>query len=187
LQKQAHNDVKSTDEFFLTKCSWWVGMVLVLLAQPMYLVAVTMTKLSILGVIGPFSIIANILLARFFLKERIKLQEYIGISLFIPGTILTLLYAKMENHRYNRIQFNELFYSSLSMSYLITSVTLMIILLICSYYILELYPYSDIEDYQSNINIELSESLANNPTLTDSTSPKEINFKLTLKMTLLAI
>jgi drug/metabolite transporter (DMT)-like permease len=121
IQKKVHNDLKDTGVFYMTKKTWWLGILMVLSSQPLYLVAVSMTKVSILGVVGPFGMLANILLASLFLKERIRLWEYLGMSMFIPGTILTLCFSSFENRRYNRGEFNELFYSTQSIIYLVVS------------------------------------------------------------------
>lgn len=90
VQKKLHNDIEGTGKLYIKEGLWWVGMVLVLLAQPLYLIAIYMVKISILGVIGPFSILASMILAYLFLHEKIRLWDFIGMTLFIPGSILTL-------------------------------------------------------------------------------------------------
>lgn len=152
LQKKVHNDIKGTEQIYLSKPLWWTGLVLVIMSQPLYLVAVYMTKLSILGVVGPFSIIANILLASYFLKERIRLWEYIGMILFIPGTILTLSFSSLENKRYNQREFSELFYSTQSMVYLLVTLIAMALLLGVSHAILKLNPDSPSTEYQEQVD-----------------------------------
>lgn len=99
FQKKAYNQVQGTKDSVLSKFMWWVGLVCVILTQPLYIVGVSMANQSTIGVVGPFALIANILLARIYLKEKISKWEYISIFLLIPGTIVTLSYASMENNR----------------------------------------------------------------------------------------
>jgi len=168
LQKKAHNAVAATGEHYITKRTWWFGLFLVIFSQPMYIISVTMVKVSVLGVVGPFGIIANILLASFFLKERIRLWEYIGMVLFIPGSIMTIACASLKNVRYNVDEFNELFYSPLAMIYLIITFSAMIVCMAIAHMVLKINPeatkrtYSEqIDDLHENMSpvesVELSE------------------------------
>ena len=74
-----------------------------------------MANQSTIGAVGPFALISNLILARFYLHEKITKWEYISICLLIPGVIITLNSASMENKRYTYKEFNELFFSSFSM------------------------------------------------------------------------
>jgi uncharacterized membrane protein len=153
IQKKLHNDIEGTGKMYITQRLWWVGMLLVLLAQPLYLTAIWMVKISILGVIGPFSILASMVLAYLFLHEKIRLWDYVGMTLFIPGSILTLWFSNLENKRYNREEFHVLFYSTRSMIYLFLSISVMIIMMIVCHIILKLNPgtYHD-DDYHQQVD-----------------------------------
>ena len=160
VQKKVHNDIAGSDKLYISQKIWWVGMILVLIAQPLYLIAITLTKISILGVLGPFSILVSILLARAFLNEEIRLWEYIGMGLFIPGSILTLCSSSLTNHRYNREEFHTLFYSKRSMIYLFTNLFLMVVLWIIWHLILKINPGKGGEDsYEEQID-EMTEEIS---------------------------
>jgi drug/metabolite transporter (DMT)-like permease len=90
LQKQAFNYINSTDKSIFKQKLWWIGFVCIMLTQPLYIIGISMVNQSTIGVVGPFSLIANMLLAQFYLNEPIKRMEIVGVSLFIPGCILTL-------------------------------------------------------------------------------------------------
>jgi len=62
------------------------------------------------------------------------------MGLFIPGCILTLVFASMDNHRYNQKEFNDLFFSTLSLSYLGANVGFTFLGLLLSYFILKAHP-----------------------------------------------
>lgn len=124
---------------------------MVIISQPLYISAVAMVKVSIIGVLGPFNIIANIVIARVYLHENIKFWEYIGIALFIPGTIITLMFSCMENHRYNYIQIHEMFYSSKTLTYLFGTVIAMVTMMYISSLILKINPGSN-NDYGQQID-----------------------------------
>lgn len=115
-------------------------MFCVIISQPIHGVSIAMANQSTLGVVGPFSLIANMVLARLYLNEPIRKWEYIGIVLFIPGSILTLLYASMENRRYTRQEFNELFFSFSTMTYLGVTLFIIVIGIVLSEIILTIHP-----------------------------------------------
>lgn len=137
LQKQAYNIVKDTNSSVLKTIHWWIGFLLVALTQPLYIIGISMVNQSTIGVVGPISIIANLLLAKFYLKEDIKFWEIVGVLLFIPGCILTLLNASMTNHRFSQEEFNKLFFSTPSLGYLILNTLVITIGLFGSYTILK--------------------------------------------------
>mmetsp|Transcript_9592 Transcript_9592/g.9374 ORF Transcript_9592/g.9374 Transcript_9592/m.9374 type:complete len:167 (+) Transcript_9592:144-644(+) len=144
-------------------------MGLVLLAQPLYLVAITMTKISILGVLGPIGILASIILARVFLEEKISTVEYLAMILFIPGSIITLCFSSLENHRYNKEEFDTLFYSCRSLTYLFINCILMCVLLPVCHYILKMNPY----DKKVTYHEQLDEPLQDYSTRTPSSNSKD--------------
>ena len=92
--------------------------------QPMYVLGVSMANQSTIGAVGPFALISNMILARFYLDEPIRKWEYISIAILIPGVVITLNYASMENQRYSSDEFNQLFFSTISMLYLFLNLTL---------------------------------------------------------------
>lgn len=103
------------------------------------------------------------LLAKFYLKEPFKKWEIIGISLFIPGAILSLIFSSKQNNRYTLDEVNNLFLSLISMGYLLSNTFLIIVGLICSYYILHKFPSDEdhcpIADHTPNADIEISNSV----------------------------
>jgi len=115
-------------------------------SQPLYIVAQAMANQSTLGVIGPFSIVVNILFGRIFLKEKATALEYFGILLFIPGSIVTLQFATKTNNLLNREEFNEVFFSPLSMTYLGVHFVLSLFLYFLSRTIMKHHPVSDVTE-----------------------------------------
>lgn len=120
-------------------------------------------NVSTLGVLSPFSLIVNMLLAKFYLKEPFKKWEIIGISLFIPGAILSLIFSSKQNNRYTLEEVNNLFLSFLSMGYILTNLILIIVGLICSYYILHKFPSDEdhcpIANHTPSADLEFSNSI----------------------------
>ena len=72
LQKKAFNNVNNTDKAVYKTWHWWIGLFFIILTQPLYLVAISMVNQSTIGVVGPISILASMVLAKFYLKEAIK-------------------------------------------------------------------------------------------------------------------
>lgn len=151
-QKYAHKQAIADSTSYYKKWLWWAGLFLVLVAQPLYIVSQSMANQSTLGVIGPFSIIINIMFGRIILKEKVTKWEYMGVLLFIPGIIVTLKFASKNNERLNREQFNDVFYSPFSMIYLITNIVVLLIFYGTAKKILEINPNEEHED-----NEELSD------------------------------
>ena len=131
-QKYAHNEANKTNSSWYGLLKWWLGLALVIAAQPLYIVSSALANQSTLGVVGPFSLIASMFFARFMLNEKITYWEYWGILLFVPGIILTLMCASMENNHLNQEQFNKIFYSKTSMIYLGFNLTIVLLMAIIS-------------------------------------------------------
>ena len=140
FQKKAFNKVQNTQKSVLSQWIWWIGWILIIIPQPMYVIGVSMANQSTIGAVGPFALISNMILARFYLKEEIRKWEYISIALLIPGVIITLNYASMENQRYSSDEFSQLFFSTISMLYLFLNLIAICCLLILSNVILDIHP-----------------------------------------------
>lgn len=139
LQRKAY--IKSIDRgTVLKELKWWLGFFLVIISQPLYIVAVNFANQSTLGVVGPFALISNIILARVYLNEIIRRWEYIGIMFFIPGAILTLVFASKENNHFTREEFNNIFFTTLTMTYLLVNIGFIACGLLISYFILAVHP-----------------------------------------------
>lgn len=147
VQKYAHKDAIAENTGFYTQWLWWVGLVCVIIAQPLYIISSSMANQSTLGVIGPFSIIVNIVFARVMLNEKVTKWEYGGILLFIPGIIVTLKYASMKNERLNREQFNDTFYSKVPMTYLMINLVLIAVMAVVSNAILKVHPPNEYKEF----------------------------------------
>lgn len=159
-QKYAHKQAIADDTSYYKKWLWWVGLFLVLVAQPLYIVSQSMANQSTLGVIGPFSIIINILFGRIILHERVTKWEYMGVLLFVPGIIVTLKFASKNNERLNREQFNNVFYSPTSMIYLGANIVILLIFYGTAKKILEINPdegHEDLSDDDQQITGEISQ------------------------------
>ncbi|CAI2373100.1 unnamed protein product [Moneuplotes crassus] len=140
LQKQAFNLIHNSEKSVFKSIHWWIGLAFIILTQPFYLVGISMVNQSTIGVVGPFSLVANMLLAKFYLKEPIRKCEYIGLTCFVFGCIITLMYASMENNRYSQEKFNEYFFSTVSMTYLFVNLLLIMVGLVASDYIIQANP-----------------------------------------------
>mmetsp|Transcript_14060 Transcript_14060/g.12416 ORF Transcript_14060/g.12416 Transcript_14060/m.12416 type:complete len:100 (+) Transcript_14060:1-300(+) len=75
FQKQAFNKVNNTERSIFKTWHWWVGLFFIIFTQPLYLVGISMVNQSTTGVVGPISIIINMFLAKFYLKESIRRME----------------------------------------------------------------------------------------------------------------
>lgn len=137
MQKHGHKDAIASDTNYLKNWNWWFGLILVLISQPLYIVSQSMANQSTLGVVGPFSIIINIIFGRLFLDEIVTRWEYFCILLFVPGAILTLNFASKNNDLMNREEFNKTFYDPISLTYLGGHVLVLVILSYISHKILQ--------------------------------------------------
>jgi len=115
---------------------WWLGVFLIILCQPIYIFAAILVKISVTGVIDPFKLLINISLARIYLDEKIGFLEAIGITMFILGAVMTLLFSKPENHLYGREEINMILYSDTVILYLGLSFLAMVICFTLWHYIL---------------------------------------------------
>ncbi|CAI2373217.1 unnamed protein product [Moneuplotes crassus] len=162
LQKQGYNIVQRSETAVMKNLHWWIGFILIAITQPLYLVGISMVNQSTIGVVGPISIIANLLLAKFYLKENIRKWEVIGVLLFIPGCIITLLSASMKNQRYTQQEFNKVFFSSTSMGYLVSNIFCILIGLLLSYFILAAQEKCEMEeDHEAEDSDTSEDSLLN--------------------------
>ena len=60
FMKKAYNRIQGLHKSVLRKPLWWIGCLLTMLSQPMYMAGVAMANQSTIGVLSPFSLIANI-------------------------------------------------------------------------------------------------------------------------------
>jgi len=54
-----------------------------------------------LSAVGPFAVVANIILGKFYLKEKVSLLSYIACFFLISGSIVTLVFSNYGNEKYN--------------------------------------------------------------------------------------
>jgi uncharacterized membrane protein len=122
LQKLAHNKASEENSTIYKSWHWWIGFLMVMISQPLYIVSQTMANQSTLGVMGPVSIIVHVIFARYYLDEKMTYCEICGILLFVPGTITTLIFASKHNNLLNREEMDDKFYSFWSQFYCWTNV-----------------------------------------------------------------
>ena len=146
VQKYAHNEAVRTNTKYYYSKIWWLGMFLIILALPLYVISTILANQSTLWVVGPFTLIASLLLSKFMLNEVISCWEYCGIALFVPGVVLTLLFASMENNRLNQEQFNKIFYSKGPMTYFLINIGLVLIMSILSFMVVMNFQSSNQSD-----------------------------------------
>ena len=137
LQKEGHNKSNTQNSSIYKSCHWWIGFVLVLLSQPLYIISQTLANQSTLGVVGPTSIIVHVMFARFYLHEVLSWWEILGILFFVPGTIITLIFASKSNDLLNKEEFNEKFWNPIAQIYLWGNVCCCIVLYFLAYKIIK--------------------------------------------------
>ena len=84
------------------------------------------------------------------------------MALFIPGAILTLSYASLENHLYNSDQFEALFFSTFSLWFLLVNFVGMVVSYIASEIIIKMYPTlpneKEVQNSKNSVDIEMDAS-----------------------------
>ncbi|CAI2370428.1 unnamed protein product [Moneuplotes crassus] len=137
LQKEGHNKSEIGSSTVYKSLHWWIGLVMVIISQPLYIVSQTLANQSTLGIVGPTSIIVHVLFARFYLHEILSWCEIAGILLFVPGTIITLIFASKHNDLLDKDEFKEKFWAPMSQIYLWGNVVGCFILYFLSYKIIK--------------------------------------------------
>lgn len=107
-------------------------------------------NVSTLGILSPFSLIANMILAKFYLKESVKKWEGIAMCFFIPGAILALSFSSKSHNKYTMEEFNQLFFSPLSIAYLLLNLSIITTGLILSRFILQKFPTGHSQNVQDD-------------------------------------
>ena len=133
----AHNKALANSSSIYKSPHWWIGFFMVMISQPLYIASQAMANQSTLGVVGPTSIIVHVIFARFYLNEIMKTCDILGIFLFVPGTIVTLIFASKSNDLLNREEFEDRFFDFWAQFYLWANVVTCIILYALSYKILK--------------------------------------------------
>lgn len=147
FQKLAHNKCGEKDKYW-KQPHWWIGFAMVLISQPLYLAAAGMANQSTLGAIEPVPILANAVFAWIILGEKLTKLKMGAIGLFVPGIILTLLFASMETNRMNRNEFTDVFFGKLSMYYCAFTLALIIIGMTLSNIIVHVHPKEEYEEFE---------------------------------------
>mmetsp|Transcript_17376 Transcript_17376/g.19484 ORF Transcript_17376/g.19484 Transcript_17376/m.19484 type:complete len:151 (+) Transcript_17376:243-695(+) len=75
--------------------------------------------------------------ARFYLHEVLKWKEILGIFLFVPGTIITLIFASKSNDLLDKHEFNEKFFTPIAQLYLWGNILCCIVFYILAYFIIK--------------------------------------------------
>lgn len=140
IQKDAYNKIKDTNKTILSQVKWWLGFPLIVIAQCCYMFGIATVNVSTLGILSPFSLIANMILAKFYLKEQMKKWEGIAMCFFLPGAILALTFSSKSHNKYTIEEFNHLFLSPLSIAYLALNLSIITVGLILSKKILDKFP-----------------------------------------------
>lgn len=144
FQKYAHNTAEKTDKKSYQIWTWYMGIVCIIVAQPLYIAAASMANQSTLGVLEPIGIILNIILGKFILGENITKTKLLAIGIFIPGIALTLKYASMETHKRDREEFDNWFYQPFPLIFLGAMMVLLFLGIPASYFIVK----KSSEDYK---------------------------------------
>lgn len=137
LQKEGHNKSETQESTIYKSWHWWIGLFLVIISQPLYIVSQTLANQSTLGIVGPTSIIVHVLFARFYLHEILSWWEIAGILLFVPGTIITLIFASKSNDLLDKDEFKEKFWDPIAQIYLWGNIIGCFILYFLSYKIIK--------------------------------------------------
>lgn len=140
IQKDAYNKIQDSKKSIFTQAKWWLGFPLIVIAQWCYMFGIATVNVSTLGILSPFSLIANMVLAKFYLKEKVKKWEGIAMCFFIPGAIFACVFSSKSQNKYTIEEFNHLFFSPLSIAYLCFNVSVICWGLILSRFILNKFP-----------------------------------------------
>jgi drug/metabolite transporter (DMT)-like permease len=54
-----------------------------------------------LSSIGPLAVVANILLGKYVLKEKVSILSYVACGLLLIGSLVTLLYSNYSNEKFD--------------------------------------------------------------------------------------
>ena len=138
LQRKSHNQIRKNGGAFYKHPLWWISAIILVSATFIYMISMSMTNQSTLSVIGPMGLIISVAMGKFLLNEEVTKYEILGIAFITPGSILTLLFASLNNRRYNREEFELLLQSKLSFCYFMMLVSLFTIGFTFSWIILSL-------------------------------------------------
>ena len=137
LQKHGHNKAIEQNSTVYKNWHWWIGFIWVIISQPLYIASTTLANQSTLGVVGPTSIIVHVMFARFYLHEVLRWSEILGILLFVPGTIITLIFASKSNDLLDKKEFEEKFWAPMAQTYLWINVFFCFVFYILAYFIIK--------------------------------------------------
>jgi drug/metabolite transporter (DMT)-like permease len=72
---------------YLPRCLWWVGFFVFLVGNVLDFIALGLTKVSIVTLVGSGSLVVNTVMARLLLKETVTRLDVAAALLIMLGTL----------------------------------------------------------------------------------------------------
>uniref|UniRef100_A0A7S3D3B9 Magnesium transporter n=1 Tax=Palpitomonas bilix TaxID=652834 RepID=A0A7S3D3B9_9EUKA len=97
LQKYVHNKTaklpKSQRKHYAKIPLWWVGNIMLLMGEIGNFIAYSFAPAAIVAPVGAVGIAWNAIFARLILKEKFRVQDFIGVFLNIGGVLVIIMFA----------------------------------------------------------------------------------------------
>jgi len=99
IQKYSHNqqDPDLPENAYLKSKTWWLGIILMIFGEIGNFSAYGFAPASLVAPLGTTTVIANAVIAVFYLKETIRYQDVLGITLAIVGGFLLINFSTKED------------------------------------------------------------------------------------------
>eukprot|EP00795_Rhopilema_esculentum_P007921 gene7921-13811_t len=99
IQKYSHNqqDPELPENAYLKSKTWWLGIILMIFGEIGNFSAYGFAPASLVAPLGTTTVIANAAIAVMYLKETIRYQDVLGISLAIVGGFLLINFSTKED------------------------------------------------------------------------------------------
>eukprot|EP01063_Lacrimia_lanifica_P032578 TRINITY_DN558_c0_g3_i1.p1 TRINITY_DN558_c0_g3~~TRINITY_DN558_c0_g3_i1.p1 ORF type:complete len:482 (+),score=143.57 TRINITY_DN558_c0_g3_i1:81-1526(+) len=151
LQKLAHNRNLQLElgnrKGSMCQWRWWLGIIFMILASCLDMAALPFVPLSRVAALGCTTMVANIVITPFFLKEDLTRHDLLGCVPIVVGTVLACLFGAGEEHEVSSDCLLQYFGAPLFNVYL----ALIMIVLAGSYYMIFCYRKLEQELQQRNL------------------------------------
>jgi magnesium transporter len=86
-----------TQKSYLKSPLWWAGIILMVLGEGGNFLAYGFAPASIVSPLGVVAIISNCIIAPFFMKERFRFRDFVGVLISVAGAVTVVLSASENN------------------------------------------------------------------------------------------
>uniref|UniRef100_A0A7M5TTJ0 Uncharacterized protein n=1 Tax=Clytia hemisphaerica TaxID=252671 RepID=A0A7M5TTJ0_9CNID len=94
VQKYSHTMLKESNKSYVKSPTWWCGIILMVIGEVGNFTAYAFAPASLVAPLGTTTVIANAVIAVVFLKETVRYQDFLGITLAIVGAFLLINFSK---------------------------------------------------------------------------------------------